>query len=159
MGHKFSVKHDYVYCSNNVSMFNFKLAFLNICGLSSKLNIPEFSDFIECYNIVGLAETRLSNYEQLDIYGYTIFPRQYQVIKGVHNRRVKHGGVCLFIKNDIVHLCREVELNVTKHYDGILWCLVGVILIGVVYVPPARSVNLDDELVEHLQNDIIDINK
>ena len=49
-------------------------------------------------------------------------------------------------------------MNVTKHYDGILWCLVGVILIGVMYVPPARSVNLDDELFEHLQNDIIYIN-
>ena len=30
-------------------------------------------------------------------------------------------------------------------------------MIGVLYVPPARSVNLDDELFEHLQNYIIDI--
>ena len=70
----------------------------------------------------------------------------------------KYGGVCLLVKNDFVHLCQEVTLNSTiKHYDGILWCILGNILLGVVYIPPCRSVNLDDEIFEKLQNDIVDI--
>ena len=45
-------------------------------------------------------------------------------------------------------LVTQVNIPCTSHDDGILWCLIGHILFGVLYIPPPplRSVNHDDEI-------------
>jgi hypothetical protein len=64
--------------------------------------------------------------------------------------RVKHGGVCLLVRNELVDICCQVTINSVKHYNGIFWCIIGSILFGVMYILPAGSVNLDVEIFEHI---------
>lgn len=138
-------------------MPSYKIGFINVCGLSSKLNIPDFVDFIEKYDIIALAETRLYSYDNVNIKGYTVYPGGKVDASAFSSRRVKHGGVCLLIKNDLVRLVSEINIETTKHYDGILWCIIGNILFGVMYIPPSRSVNLDEDIFDRIQNDIVNI--
>ena len=121
-------------------------------------DIPDFIEFVQSHDVVALAETKLLAYDNINIEGYTVFPKASYIVEGNKKKRHIYGGVCLLVKNDFVHLCQEVTLNSTiKHYDGILWCIIGKIILGVVYIPPCRSANLDDEIFERLQNDIVDI--
>ena len=48
------------------------------------------------------------------------------------------------------HICKEIKIDVTQHYDGIFWCMIASNLFGVVYIPPNKSVNLDDEIFDKI---------
>ena len=95
---KYVLNLDHNYASKNCSLSQFKLAFINVCGLSSKIVIPDFIEFIEKYDIVAMAETKLFNYDNIDVKNYCVFPRIYDNnIKNKSKRRAKHGGVCLLV--------------------------------------------------------------
>ena len=51
----------------------------------------------------------------------------------------------------------QVDIPCSSHDDGVLWCLIGQILFGVLYIPPSRSVNHDDEIFTKIQVDIVNI--
>ena len=63
----------------------------------------------------------------------------------------------MLVKNNICDLITEVNIDTTKHDDGVFWCLIGSILFGVLYIPPAGSVNLDEEVFDNIQMDIVNI--
>ena len=44
---------------------------INVCGLESKLNIPEFTELINSYDIIGFQETKLNDDDEIEIDGYT----------------------------------------------------------------------------------------
>ena len=41
--------------------------YLNMCGLKSKLNIPEFNDFIQTNDIVTYVETKMDDLNVLTV--------------------------------------------------------------------------------------------
>ena len=71
------------------------------------------------------------------------------------SRRVRHGGVCLLVKSELVDLCTDISINTVNHYDGVQWCIFGNVLLGVLYIPPRSSANLDIEIFERIQDDIM----
>ena len=42
---------------------------INVCGLKRKLNIPEFTELINSYDIFGFQETKLDDVDEIDIDG------------------------------------------------------------------------------------------
>jgi hypothetical protein len=79
--------------------------------------------------------------------------------------RNKSGGVCLFIKTEIMEQYKVVYCN--EHcnncktkccvIDGILWCIVGDVLLGVVYVPPESSIYNDGEIFDNISFTILEL--
>jgi hypothetical protein len=47
---------------------------LNVCGLVSKLRNPDFREFISLYGIICLTETKLDNYDEVELDGYKLLP-------------------------------------------------------------------------------------
>ena len=53
--------------------YNLKILTLNVCGLKSKLCIPEFITLIKHYDIIGIQETKLDDVDLVQVNGYQIF--------------------------------------------------------------------------------------
>lgn len=74
---------------------------LNVCGLASKLRFPEFTDFIENYDIIGLQECKTDDADELLIPGYKLILNNRQ-----HLARYRSGGIALLVKNIISDFIR-----------------------------------------------------
>ena len=80
------------------------------------------------------------------------------------NPRNKSGGVCLLLKRSLydlvnVTLCRDhcdVCTDLCNN-DSTLWCVIGNILLGVVYVPPESSGYTEENIFNRLSDEIIDL--
>ena len=81
--------HDYVKKFFSMPCINF--AFINVCGLSSKIDIPDFIEFVQSRDVVALAETKLLSYDNIYIEGYTVFPKASYVVEGNKKKRYKYG--------------------------------------------------------------------
>jgi NADH:ubiquinone oxidoreductase subunit C len=61
----------------NDSFCKLEVLALNVCGLVSKLRNPDFREFISLYGIICLTETKLDNYDEVELDGYpSIVPLQ-----------------------------------------------------------------------------------
>ena len=49
------------------SELNINLLYLNVCGLKSKLNVPEFNELIQTYVIVTCVETIMGDLDVLTV--------------------------------------------------------------------------------------------
>ena len=47
--------------SRTIGSLSLKILSLNICGIKSKLNCPEFINLIKSYDVIGLQETKLDD--------------------------------------------------------------------------------------------------
>ncbi len=56
-----------------------------------------------------------------------------------------------------MNLCELIQGDYTRHDEGVLWCRLDNILIGVIYIPPAGSVNFDDDIFERIQQHLSNI--
>ena len=61
---------DLQYSNKNMGPINFLS--INVCGLKSKFNIPEFTELINSYDIIGFQETKLDDVDEINIDGYTV---------------------------------------------------------------------------------------
>ena len=87
-------------CLKIIQCLNF-LA-LNVCGLVSKINNPDFIEFISLYDIICLTETKIDQYDEVAIDGFKLLP---SVIR--QNCLAKSGGICIFVKE---HLCKYIQV-------------------------------------------------
>ena len=79
--------------------------------------------------------------------------------------RNKSGGVCLFIKNSLIEQFKVVFCNdpcencksLCSVYDSIVWCIIGDILMGVVYVLPESSAYNDRDIFDNIAFTIIEL--
>ena len=133
-----------------------KFLSLNLCGLKSKLNIPEFKEMVSTYDIIALQETKLNDVDYVDLAGYTII---------CQNRRKttihRSGGTAFLFKtslsqhfesikseSDLIQWIR-ISKSITKT-DGDIYC-------GNMYIPPQGSkyasqdpyLEIQTELNEH----------
>ena len=127
----------------------------NISGLKNKLsNNPlcyeyyDFAEFIMKFDIFGFVETWSDYKNEFCINGYTLFDS----VRKKHAKAIKNsGGLCLFVKSDIVKLCKPVRL--TSNSLNILWVKFNTkdviseynIIIGLVYMSPEGSSIHSDE--------------
>ena len=76
----------------------FKVVFINVCGLLSKFNVPDFIDFISEYDLICICESKFDDADvhNVDLDGYQFIP---------HNRKKslrKAGGIGIFVKNELI---------------------------------------------------------
>jgi len=64
------IQHDHLYCSSS-NKFKLSSCFINVCGLVLKLLNPDVVNFINGYDISFFAETKLDEYDDIQVQGYT----------------------------------------------------------------------------------------
>jgi len=110
---------------------------LNVCGLVSKQNNPDFIDFISNYDIIGIQETKMDDLDHIQIKGYKCFDKNRKTVT-----KRKSGGVSILVKENLIPFVKLVETEsklvqwfvLSKqltHKDDILF--------GVFYIPPESS--------------------
>ena len=128
-------------------MKSIKFSFINVCGLVSKLQIPEFCDFVKKYDIFCVAETKLDAFDVISLDGY--------IFKGVSRKhfRRKSGGVGIFVKDTLYESIDILECN----NDFSIWfkfknsnCI-----FGVLYIPPENSAFSSLSLFDDLENIVL----
>ncbi|MEW8545038.1 MAG: hypothetical protein AB2693_16055, partial [Candidatus Thiodiazotropha sp.] len=79
-------------------------AALNVCGLRRKILYPEFSELVHNYDIFCVCETKLDNYDIVNIPDYTFLgqSRKQRYIR-------KSGGLGVFVKNSIAPFVTQID--------------------------------------------------
>ena len=70
--------------------------YLNVCGLKAKLNIPEFNELIQSFDVITCAETKLDELDVVNIHNYARIrkDRMQKVTR-------KSGGLAVLINDRI----------------------------------------------------------
>lgn len=131
-----------------------RIGSLNVNGLKRRLSYPEFTDFIQSYDILCILETNLANYDIVDVNGYTFVGKYRNPLASK-----KCGGMGIYIKESISTFV-EI-LNNTCEY--IIWFKVNNtllniesdILIGSIYLPPTGSRYLNEDEMILLDEEIV----
>jgi len=130
---------------------NLSIGSLNVCGLKTKSNYPEFQELISNYDILCTQETKLDKFDKIDIPNYTFLSKP-----RLENYKRKSGGLGYFIKNEIMN-----KLSVTtpeSKCEYIFWLKISNgqenVTIGNVYIPPEQSRFHNDDELFLLENEI-----
>ena len=135
---------------------------LNVCGLKSKIDIPEFTDLIQKYDIVTLVETKCDNTDEIWIVNYF---NQLGYKVNINNRFDlsvrKSGGIIVAVRNYIANYITR-SFNVSNliqwiEFDNDLWNLDKNVLFGGTYLPPETSQYGGIHLFDELNNEFIDV--
>ena len=121
--------------------YNLSFLCLNVCGIVSKLNCPDFVSLIQTYDIIGVQETKTDDYDTINIPGYKVFMKNRSCTS-----KNRSGGIGLIVKEHIVPFLKVYEHN---NSDLVLPFTLSKVLshnnvyedlhCGVVYIPPYGS--------------------
>ena len=75
-----------------------RLLSINVCGLKSKLIIPEFQSLIQGYDIIGVQETKCDDYDSLVLSEYI-----FHVKNRKHFMKRKSGGIAIAYRKCLDH--------------------------------------------------------
>ena len=124
-----------------------------MCGLRRKILYPEFTELVSQFDIFFVSETKLDDYDIINIDSYDFFS---QCRKQKYIR--KSGGLGFFIKHTL-----KPYINIVKSdSDYVMWFKVSKslvktsedILFGVFYIPPPESRFHNVEEIELLEVEI-----
>ena len=115
-----------------------KIGSLNVCGLKTRLEYPDFFNYFTYFDLVCYQETKLDTLDIVSIPGSTVIsqPRKARQFR-------KSGGLAIFIKDNISEYCTHHETD----SDYILWLSIHKRItktdendmLGTIYVAPAQS--------------------
>ena len=111
------------------------IASINVCGLKSRVNYPEFIQLIQRYDIVCISETKLDQYDIIECPNYTFLSKP-----RTEKYKRKSGGIGFFVHNKLI----DNTVTIESKCEYIFWLkLTGInareIVIGAMYVPPDTS--------------------
>ena len=138
---------------NRVKQFkDMKILSLNVCGLTSKQDCPDFIDFMRQYDIIGYQETKMNNLDTFLLEGYTFhFKHRNNISKR------KSGGIAIGFKNDISQFVHVIETESRLVY----WFTISKrytkcedILCGVIYIPPENSEYANESPFNEIQQEL-----
>ena len=91
--------------SNEQINSNLNISFLNVCGLKSKLLLPDFDEFLKTCDILGIGETKTCVDDVISFPNYTYFskPRQHYLRRS--------GGLGIFVKDSLVPNITIIEID------------------------------------------------
>ena len=150
--------------SNKNTTFNrlsedLNISMLNVCGISSKLDIPDFTEFIESHTINCFVETKI-NY--LDIDNLNL-PQGYNGKFKCRNycSKVKSGGIGIIYKDSLETFITEI----TTDSEFVGWYRISKdileipkdLLLGVVYIPPEGSKYTKIEAFEECELELLEL--
>ena len=117
---------------------NLSFLSINTCGLKSKLHFPEFTGLINSYDIIGVQESKLDDWDSLHIPGYEIVCKNRKKIS-----RYRSGGIALIIKSSVFPFIsvHENSSNLVQWFSisKRLTNLASDILCRNIYIPPYGS--------------------
>ncbi|MEW8548127.1 MAG: reverse transcriptase family protein, partial [Candidatus Thiodiazotropha sp.] len=130
-----------------------KIGALNICGVLSKLNFPEFHDFVNIFDVICLVETKLDHYDSFQVEGYDVFTLNRNSKKGV-----RCGGIAVLIRSE---LCKYVSILEGGSADAV-WFLIKKnplvikdIICGAIYISPEGSRYCTLDCFDFLERDLM----
>ena len=113
-------------------------AALNVCGLRRRILYPDFVNLINKYHIFSVCETKLDNFDIIDIPDYEFIS---QTRKQKFIRR--SGGIGAFVHKSLSHKISQIDSDsdyiMWLKLDKTLFATTEDIILGVVYVPPHDS--------------------
>lgn len=129
-----------------------KLCALNVGGLKKKTLYPEFTELIKKYHVIGISETKLSKYDNINLPAFDVYYNSRQ------NCIRNSGGLALLIKKNI----SEWVTIMNNNSEFIQWCCISKVCtgldenlyIGNVYLPPEGSKYVSADMWETVQNEI-----
>ena len=141
---------------NNINNYcHLKLLSLNVCGLVTRSNYPEFIDLIRNYDILGIQESKTDDCDFVNIPGYNVYFNNRENLS-----RRKSGGIVLLVRKELHNF-----VNVESYHNSnlILWCTISRrltqtendVYCGVVYIPPIGSKYASDDPYTELQGEIL----
>jgi hypothetical protein len=139
------------------NIYKLKISSLNVCGLKTRIQFPDFILLLNSYDILCVQETKLNSYDIIDVPGFTFYskPRKDNYLR-------KSGGIAFFIKNTIVDKIEvleslneyvfwiKVKSSLLKNFDDD-------IIIGSVYIPPDQSRFFKEDEFFDFQNLVSDM--
>ena len=129
-----------------------------MCGIKSKLNYTEFSEFISSFDVLGLSETKTDDIDQIHIPGFITFMKNRHKLS-----KVRSGGIILSAREDIVKHVKIIDTDckyvlwfkidkMFLNYDEDLIC-------GIVYIPPEGSKFSSSESFIEFEQELISVVK
>ena len=114
---------------------------INVCGLKSKLIVPEFCDFLKCHDVNILCETKCDDLDIgmledcLNRLGFVLFLKNRESCS-----KHRSGGVLVAIKKQLAKLFTSVDyvhnfMLVLKGFSALLGLNKNSIIVAV-YIPP-----------------------
>ena len=129
-----------------VSEVSINLLNLNVCGLKSKLNDPEYNELIQTCDIV---ETKLDDLDVLKV-------NKFEVVQKNRKQKVipKSGGIAVLIKSNLYKYLNYIDTDC----EYVLWFKLGKALFqtdedvyfGAVYVPSEYTGYSQTDILEQL---------
>ena len=85
---------------------------LNVCGLKSRVNYPEFVSFFNTYDILCFVETKLDDTDVVSLLGFICIsqPRKQTFLR-------KSGGIAFCVKENLAKYVKQIE----SHSDYVMW--------------------------------------
>ena len=81
--------------------YRLSVGFLNVCSLTRRIDYHEFTDFIQKYDIICFAETKLDDTDVISCCGYTFFikPRKDKYLSNLDGLRfLVRENICKHVK-------------------------------------------------------------
>ena len=133
-----------------------KILCLNVCGLLTKSQYPEFLELIDEYDILCFVETKLDDYDCINLPGFTMnMKNRFKYMK------TKSGGITLAFKDHLNEHISIIELE-SKY---VLWFEINDRLLhnekdalfGIVYIPPESSKYCVGDPFSELENEFLSL--
>ena len=139
---------------NKLNGQSLKIASLNVCGLKTRLEYPDFVNYFSSFDIICYQETKLDEFDIVSLPGFTAIS---QPRKEKQNR--KSGGLAFFIRDNISEYCKHRKT--ASAY--ILWISIDKriidtdenVILGTIYIPPVQSRFYNEDEIAVLENEII----
>ena len=154
---------NYIHCDNNycktddnLSQIKLKITFINVNGLFRKSQYPDFIEFIENYDIIGITESNMNEHDELELDNFTLLKT-----KGRQSSIKTSGGITVLVKNKIKKYVRFIP----SESKFVLWVEVNKnylssqnrLIIGTVYLPGENSLYTCNEAYDIIQKEKIDL--
>ena len=128
---------------------------MNVCGLKSKLQYPEFVELVNKYDIVCFQESKTDDYDEINLSGY-IFEMKNRF--AFSNRR--SGGLVLGYKEKLQNYieCISTESKFVQWFklSADYSKLEEDIIFGSVYIPPESTKYSSPESFREIENELLD---
>ena len=142
-------------CVDNAknSLSVLKIVGLNVCGLASKLQNPEFIEFIQENDIICLTETKTDKADVIDIENFHAFCKHRTSLS-----YRKSGGIVVYVRDIYSKYVTIIE----NDCDHLLWIRIdnkafnnfqNHIIIGSVYIPPINSRYASTDIFDEIERE------
>lgn len=130
---------------------------MNVCGLRSRLIVPEFQDLICKYDLIFLTETKAGEGDIFDLpYGYKI------KMKNRSKCLSKSGGIAVIYKKQLEQYLKFFKSD----SEYVMWMLLSKqlmggdkdLLVGCVYIPPYGTKYSSADSFSEIQDELVQLN-